>query len=132
MGYKYSLLNLKGDSMSVLPATVGGLSAYVPVDTVRRALDLVELSGSDSISITISLERLLRWSQTVSCLVGQQLDAAVGHENMSSDEEPGAGSENSGGGGFCFGDTPCEPRGRSYLLCRDIFLLQNAKSRFIV
>ena len=43
------------EKMSVLPATVGGLSVYVPVGTVRRALALVELSGSDTGAITISL-----------------------------------------------------------------------------
>ena len=86
----------KGDKMSTLPATVGGLSVYVPVGTVRRALTLAELSGSDTVSITISLERLVSLAQTVSCLVEQQLDEAVGHEKMSSDEEPGAGSGNWG------------------------------------
>ena len=35
-------------------------------------------------------------AQTVSYLVGQQLDEAVGHEKISSDEEPGAGSGNRG------------------------------------
>ena len=30
----------------------------------------------------------------MSCLAGQQLEEAVGHEKMSSDKEPGAGSEN--------------------------------------
>ena len=79
----------KGDKMLDLPAMVGGLSVDVPVGTVRRAL--AELSGSDNISINISLERLVSLEQTVSCLVGQQVDEVVGHEKISSDEEPGAG-----------------------------------------
>ena len=66
--------------MSVLPATAGGLSFDVPVGTVRRALAIAELSGSDTVSITISLERLVSLTQTVACLVGQQLDEAVGQE----------------------------------------------------
>ena len=44
--------------MAALPATVGGLSVDIPVGTVRRALAIAELSGSDTVSITISLERL--------------------------------------------------------------------------
>ena len=47
----------KGDKMSVSPATVGGLSVDIPVGTGRRALAIAELSGSDTVSITISLER---------------------------------------------------------------------------
>ena len=66
----------KGDKMSVLPATVGGLSVDIPVGTVR-ALAIAELSGSDTVSITISLERLVDLTQTVAGLVGQQLDEAV-------------------------------------------------------
>ena len=45
--------------MAALPATVGGLSVDIPVGTVRRALAIAELSGSDTVSITISLERLV-------------------------------------------------------------------------
>ena len=74
--------------MSALPATAGGLSVDVTVGTVRRAFAIAELSGSDTVSITISLERLVSLTQTVACLVGQQLDEAVGQE-MSSDVEPG-------------------------------------------
>ena len=48
----------KGNKMSALPATVGGLSVDIPVGTVRRALAIAELSGSDTVSITISMERL--------------------------------------------------------------------------
>ena len=95
----------KGDQMAALPATVGGLSVDIPVGTVRRALAIAELSGSDTVSITISLERLVDLTQTVAGLVGQQLDEAVVQEKMSSDVEPGDGSENRGGG--CFGGTPC-------------------------
>ena len=72
----------KGDKMSALPSTVGGLSLDVPVCTVRRALAIAELSGSDTVSITISLERLVSLTQT---MVGQHLDEVVGYENMSSD-----------------------------------------------
>ena len=79
----------KGDKMSALPATVGGLSVDIPVGTVRWALAIVELSGSDTVSITISLERLVDLMQTAAGLVGQQLDEAVGQEKMSSDVEPG-------------------------------------------
>ena len=61
----------KGDKMSALPATVGGLSVDVPVGNVRRALAIAELSGSDTVSITISLERLVGLTQTVECLVGE-------------------------------------------------------------
>ena len=49
----------KGDKMAAFPATVGGLSVDIPVGTVRRALAIAELSGSDTASITISLERLV-------------------------------------------------------------------------
>ena len=86
----------KGDQMAALPATVGGLSVDIPVGTVRRALAIAELSGSDTVSITISLERLGDLTQTVAGLVGQQLDEAVGQEKMSSDVEPGDGSGNRG------------------------------------
>ena len=58
----------KGDQMAALPATVGGLSVDVPVGTVRRAI--AELSGSDTVSITISLERLVDLTQAVAGLVG--------------------------------------------------------------
>ena len=75
---------------------MGGLSVDIPVTNVRRALAITELSGSDTVSITISLERLVGLTQTVSCLVGQQLDEAVGQEKMSSDVEPGDGSGNPG------------------------------------
>ena len=37
--------------MSALPATAGGLSVDIPVGTVRRALAIDELSGSDTVSI---------------------------------------------------------------------------------
>ena len=84
----------KGDKMSVLLATVGGLSVDIPVGTVRRALAIAELSGSDTVSITISLERMVDLMQTVAGLVGQQLDEAVGQEKMSSEVEPGNGSGN--------------------------------------
>ena len=81
----------KGDKMSALPATVGGLSVDIPVGTVRRALAIAELSCNDAISITISPDL----TQAVAGLVGQQLDEAVGHE-MSSDVEPVDGSGNRG------------------------------------
>ena len=86
----------KGDKMSALPATVGGLSVIIPVGIVRRALTIAELSGSDTVSITISLERMVDLTQTVAGLLGQQLDEAVGQEKMSSDVEPGDGSGNRG------------------------------------
>ena len=86
----------KGDKMSDLPATVGGLSVDIPVGTVRQVLAIAEISGSDTVSITISLERLVDLTQTVAGLVGQQLDEAVGQEKMSSDMEPGDGSGNRG------------------------------------
>ena len=82
--------------MPSLPATVGGLSVDIPVGTVRQALAIAELSGSDIISITISLERLVSLTHTVACLVEQQLDEDVGQEKMSSDVEPGDGSGNRG------------------------------------
>ena len=82
--------------MSALPATVGGLSVDIPVRTVRRALAIAELSGSDTVSITISMERLVDLTQTVAGLVGQQLDEAVGQGKMSSDVEPGYRSGNRG------------------------------------
>ena len=85
-----------GNKMSALPATVGGLSVDIPVRTVRRALAIAELSGSDTISVTISLERLVSLTHTVACLVEQQLDEDVGQEKMSSDVEPGDGSGNRG------------------------------------
>ena len=88
----------KGYKRSAFPATVVGLSVDVPVSTVRRALAFADLSDSDSVSITISLERMVSLAHTVSCLVGQQLDEAVGHEKMSSNEEHGARSRNQGAG----------------------------------
>ena len=75
---------------------MGGLAVNIPVGTVRRALSITELSGSDTVSITISLERLVDLTQTVAGLVGQQLDEAVGKEKMSFDVEPGDGSGNRG------------------------------------
>ena len=72
----------KGDKMSVLPATVGGLSVDIPVGTVRRALTIAELSGTDTVSITIILERLVYLTQTVAGLVGQQLDEAVSQDEL--------------------------------------------------
>ena len=57
---------------------------------------IAELSGSDTVSITISLERRVSLTQTVACLVGQQLDEPVGQDKMSSDVEPGDGSGNHG------------------------------------
>ena len=86
----------KGDKMSALPVTVGRLSVDIPVGTVRRALAIAEFSGSDTVSITISLEWLVGLTQIVACFVGQQLDEAVGQEKMSSDVEPGDGSGNQG------------------------------------
>ena len=68
----------KGDKISAFPATVGELSVDIPVGTVRWVLATAELSGSDTVSITISLERLVDLTQTVAGLVGQQLDEAVG------------------------------------------------------
>ena len=86
----------KVDKMSALPATVVGLYVYVPVGTVRRALAIAELLGSDTDLITISLERLLNLTQTVACLLGQQLDEAAGQVKMSSSVEPGPVSGNRG------------------------------------
>ena len=68
--------------MAALPATVGGLSVDIPVGTVRWALAIAELSGSDTVSITISLERLVDLTQTVRGLVGQLLVETVGQEKM--------------------------------------------------
>ena len=79
----------KGDKMSAWPTTVGGLSVDKPVGTVRRALAIAELSGSDTVSVTISQDRLVDLTQTVAGLVGQQLDEVVDQERMSSDVEPG-------------------------------------------
>ena len=63
----------KGEQMAALPATVGGLSVDIPVGTVRGALAIAELSGSDTVSITTSLVDL---TLTVASLVGKQLDEA--------------------------------------------------------
>ena len=84
----------KGDKMSALPVTVGGLSVDIPVGTVQQAFAIAELPGSDTVSITISLERLVDSTLTVAGLVGQQPGEAVGQENMSSDVESGDGSGN--------------------------------------
>ena len=115
---------------------MGGLSVDIPVGTVRRALAIAELSGSDTVSITISLERLVDLMQTVAGLVGQRLDEAVVQENMSSDVEPGDGSENRGAAASAAlpvspvadeqGPTGRWSRGRRYIFCRNRFLLQNA------
>ena len=59
----------KGDKMSALPSTVGVLSVDIPVGTVRRPFAISELSGSDTVSITISLERLVDLTKTVAGLV---------------------------------------------------------------
>ena len=67
----------KGDKMSALPEMVGGLFVDVPVGTVRRDLAIADFSGSDIGSITISLERLVSLTQTVACLMRQQMDEAV-------------------------------------------------------
>ena len=72
------------------------MSVDIQVSTVPGALAIAELSGSDTVSITISLERLVDLTQTVAGLVGQQLDEAVGQEKMSSDVEPSDGSGNWG------------------------------------
>ena len=80
----------KGGKMCAMPATVGGLSVDVPVGNVRRGLAIAELSGSDTVSITISLERLVSLAHTVACLVRQKLDDAVDQEKMSFKVEPGA------------------------------------------
>ena len=85
-----------GDKMSALPATVGGLSVDNPVGTVKQALAIADLSGSDTVSITISLERLVNLTHNVAGLVRQHLDEAVGQEKMLSDVEPGDGSGNQG------------------------------------
>ena len=82
--------------MSALPSTMGGLSVDIPVGTVRRALAVAELLGSDTVTITISLERMVDLTQTVADLVGQHLDEAVGQGKMSSDVEPGDVSGNRG------------------------------------
>ena len=78
------------DKMSALLATMSGLSVDVPVGTVRRASAVAKLSGSDTVAITIILERMVSLAPTVACFVGQQLDEAVGQEKMSSDVEPGS------------------------------------------
>ena len=85
------------------------MSVGIPVGTVQRALAIAELLGSDTVLITISLERLVDLTQTVMGLVGQQLDEAVVQEKMSPDVEPGDGSGIRGGR---FGGTPCEPSSR--------------------
>ena len=86
----------KGDTMPAWPITVGGLSVDIPVGTVPWTLAIAELSGSDTVSITINLERLVDLTQTVAGLVGQQLDEDVGQEKMSSDVEPDDVSGNRG------------------------------------
>ena len=55
---------------------------------------ITELSGSDTVSITTSLKRLMSLTQPVACLVGQRLVEAVGQEKVSSDVDPGARSGN--------------------------------------
>ena len=75
---------------------MGGLSVDIPVGTGRRDLAITEFSGSNTVSITISLERMVDLTQTVAGLVGQLLDESVGQEKMSSDVQPGYGSGNRG------------------------------------
>ena len=53
------------DNISALPATEGELSVDVLVGTARRALAVVELSGSKTVAITMSLELLESLAQTV-------------------------------------------------------------------
>ena len=57
---------------------VVGLSVDVPVGIVRRVLAVAELSGRDTDAIIISLERQVIMAKTMACLVGQQMDEAVG------------------------------------------------------
>ena len=47
------------------------MSVDITLGNMRRAWDIAELSSSDTVSITISLERLVGLTQTVACLVGQ-------------------------------------------------------------
>ena len=70
------------------------MSVDVPVGSVRQALAIAEPSSRDTVSITISLERRVSLSQTVACLMGKQLNEAVGQEKILSYVEPGAGSGN--------------------------------------
>ena len=86
----------KEDMISALTATVGGMSVDVLVGTVRLVLAAAEHSGSDTVAITIGLERLVSLALTVASCMGQELDEAVGRDKVSSDGEPGAGSVNQG------------------------------------
>ena len=67
---------------------------------------VAELSASNTVAIKISLERLVSLAHTMACLVGRQLDEAVGQDNRSSCVEPEAGS-----GGGCFGEPPVRREG---------------------
>ena len=94
----------KGDKMSALPATVGWLSVDIPVGTVWRALAIAELSGSDTVSITISLERRLWriwWGNSWMRLLATRRCRLMWNLVM-----------DLGIGGGCFGGIPCEPSRR--------------------
>ena len=89
--------------MSALPATVGELSVDIPIGTVRRALAIAELSGSDTVSITISQERLVDltrvwWGNSWMRLLAKRRCRLMWNLVM-----------DMGIGGSCFGGTPCEP-----------------------
>ena len=84
----------KGDNISALPATVAGLSVKVPVGNIRQALAVAKVSGSDTVAISNSLERVVSLTQSLACLVGQHLNKVVGQEKVSFDVEPGAVSGN--------------------------------------
>ena len=59
--------------MLALPTTVGGMSVYGLVGTVRWALAVAKLPDSDTVAITITLERLVSLVQTVTGSMAQQL-----------------------------------------------------------
>ena len=82
----------KGDKMSALPATVGGLSVEIPVGTVRRALAIADLSGSD----TVILWRVW-WGNSWMKLLAKRRCRLMWNLVM-----------DLGIGGGCFSGTPCE------------------------
>ena len=102
-----SLCEEKGDKMSALPATVIGLSVDVPVGTVRRALAVVQLPGSDTVAITISLKRLVSlawrvwWDNSLMKFLVERRCRPMWNLVL-----------DLGIGVICFGCTPCEPRMR--------------------
>ena len=81
----------KGDQMAALPVTVGGLSVDIPVGTVRRALAIAELSGSDIYSVgtdfCFRMPDLRRLDEEVDELMGSGVPTTRGTSACASEKK---------------------------------------------